>query len=316
MDPLLNNREVATVAWAAVLALFALRSEKVRQSAAAVFRSLVHPKLLTVLAASAGYTAFVVWGLSRWGLWSTSLAKDSVVWFAFTAFTLLLGSTDKVSGRELVVRTTVRTWKVVAIASFLVSEFPFSLGVELLFVPALAFVVMIGAVAKYEKDAEAVVSLADFITAFAGLVMVGFALYSAWVGWEKFGTSASLIKFTHPFVLSLAFVPVLFLVAVLSAYEQVMVLTKFRGGESGSDFARQAWWMLAKTCGLSLAKLRHLLTVERWGLISARGRDDLQAVIESAFGPEGSFENADDESTDDELVDDESAEDSFEDEKR
>lgn len=292
MDPLLNNREIATVVWAAVFVLLALRSEDVRKSMGGVFRSLLRTKTLLVLVVSAGYAAAVIWGLSLLGLWSASLVKDSVVWFVFTAVVLLLGSADRVSGRELVVRATVRTWTVFAVVSFLVSEFPFSLGVELLFVPALAFISMLGAVAKHEKGAEVVARLTDSVSSIAGWVMIGFAFHSAWVGWEKFGTSASLIKFTHPFVLSVAFLPVLFSISVLSAYEQVVILTKFRGGESEPGVARRDWWTVVKACGLSLARLNHLQTVERWGLISARSGEDLRAVVQSAFGPGGSFERA------------------------
>jgi hypothetical protein len=84
----LSNREIATLVWLLIFAVWAFSYAKVRQSFVHVLKAFCAPQILISLAVAFTYIAASIFLLSAVGIWEWASLKTSVLWgmtFAFVA---------------------------------------------------------------------------------------------------------------------------------------------------------------------------------------------------------------------------------------
>ena len=88
---MLNNREWATLIWAAGIFLPLIVRKEVRSSVRGILRTLLSPQLLIPLLIMVGYVVGEVWLGYKAGFWRSDLVKDTIVWFMVAALALFFG---------------------------------------------------------------------------------------------------------------------------------------------------------------------------------------------------------------------------------
>ena len=134
-EPLLTNRELASLILLAALIVLALASSgrgDVLRSVGNLLSILVEPKIFipTFL-----YVAAILGALipaSRLGLWEPSLWKTTVTWLLVSGIGLLFSLNKAIEEPGFFRRAFVRTLSAVAIVEFIANLEPFPLWAELL----------------------------------------------------------------------------------------------------------------------------------------------------------------------------------------
>ena len=85
-----NNREIATAIWLTIFAIWGLTKTDIRDSIAGVIRAFLHWKIVTCVAAMALYVTTIVALLAMTRLWQPGMIKDTLLWFSFTAFAMVM----------------------------------------------------------------------------------------------------------------------------------------------------------------------------------------------------------------------------------
>lgn len=227
-----NNREIAVAIWAVFLAAVAATKPTLRAAFADLAKAFGHWLILVPLALTGCYIALVVYGLTKVGLWDASQVKNTLLWGFSVAAALLFRVMRSV--RDPQFRFSAFCKEVIAdnlqlivLLEFIVGFYTFTLPVELVIVPVASLVLVTKMYASTKEKYAAVARLMDILlVAFGGTLL----LHAAWqliANFSSFATRGTLNEFTLPPLLSLLFMPFLFLAGLLANYENVFVRLRF-----------------------------------------------------------------------------------------
>lgn len=164
---MITNREIATVVWLVIFLVVSSTKAEVRASFSSLARAFFRIKIVVPLLLFAGWLASWVWLADKAGLWEPYLLKDTATWFAVSGLVLLMNA-NRVAEDEQYVRSTIRsTFQVSVILGFFLNIITFSLIVEFLLLPIMAFLVMATTLA--ERDVQLARSKRLFEVLLAGI---------------------------------------------------------------------------------------------------------------------------------------------------
>lgn len=282
----LNNREIATLVWAAVaLIAFGLKREG-RAAMGGVLKAFFQPLLLAALAIATLWIGGCVALMAREGLWEVANLKTTIVWAATFAFVTMfdiekIGKPGFAGG---IVRDTINaTVLVVFVAEFAT----FTLFGELVFVPFLVLLSLLRAVAATKAELATVRKLLDSLAVLVGLGLLAYSVYRIAQEFAEFAQRSTALEFTAPILLSLLFLPFIFVFGLWVTYERVF--SAFIYAVPDAQLRRYARWRGMLTFGLDLEGL------DRWrnALVRIRPatREELDASLTGIRAAQGREKN-------------------------
>jgi len=286
VNNLFNNREISTLFWLSVLAVWALRQEHLRQSFARIPKAFWKWRIVVLTLFLMLYVAACAYGMNRIGLWNPSHLKGTLLWFLGSGYVMFVQLLGEERNLGLLREIGFKCFKLILVMEFLIGMYVFSLPVELVFVPFLSLVVMMKAIAdtEVEKDYRAVQKLLDGILIIIGFVLVYHTVREAASEPGRLLASKTLKDFALPIWLTLSFLPVLYLGKLAAMYQVLFVRISFLINHD-ERVQRYVKWKTLLLCRLNVWRL------ERWGrylptkLCFIEDRDDVQNVIRR-FGEE------------------------------
>lgn len=215
----LNNRELAIGIWVGVFIAAVSVHQAVRDGLYAVVRILFSRVILASLIIASIYIVSCIALLATFGMWDWSNLKTSLVWAITFAFVTMF-DVNRVSKDSTFYKETVRDILGATAAIIFVAEaYTFSLLAELMVVPIVAFAAMMQAFAEKQSEHKIVGEVMGWIVVIAGLSYVVYGANQAYANVEVFATFSTLREFLVPILLSVMFLPFIFLLSVYVAYE-------------------------------------------------------------------------------------------------
>ena len=223
----LDNREIATACWLTTAILLCLLKSQLRRSIAEVVRAAVAPQLLSIFAFAAVAQLLATYGLWKIGLWAPSQAKITVIWIGIGYFPFV-SQALKFRDQPTTLRTQLRSvLKVTLLVEFFVNLYRLPLLLELAFVPLMVILRLFVAVSERDPNRMPANRFFLSITVAVGLIVAAYSLYEAYrAGWGQFTPNLAR-DFIVPIVYGLLSIPLIWLVALYSAYEEVFVRVPF-----------------------------------------------------------------------------------------
>lgn len=274
----LSNREWAYLVWVVAFIGYALIKDKKRQLAAGIRNILCaffEPKIFIVLAFASIWITFCVCMLHYIGAWEISNIKTTLLWAVTFAFVTLF-DIGRISEDEIYFRKTVRdTLGAMAAITFIAESYSFSFAIELILIPFLVVITGIHILSEKKPEHASVHKLAGAILAVIGVVYIGYGLYMAGNDFQAFATLNTLRDFLLPIILSLLFLPFLYVVSVIVSYELTFV--RLHWALKDSDLRRYAAFWAIINFRFDLKGLR------RWkrhiGIFPPENRKDIKNSI-------------------------------------
>jgi hypothetical protein len=234
---LFNNRELATVLWLFVGAVALLFSETIRTSLGSIARLLVEPFLLATLLSLVVYLAVLGWAGHGVGIWSTDLISETIWWFVGTALVLLVNVNDALKERRFFRRVALQTMGITLLLDFFMNDlFVLSFPFELLLLPVLTFLGLLSLVAQRDPASREVASATGCLQAAAGFSIAAFVVFKVSTNLDQVTTEAHLLELLLPVWLTVSFLPFVYVVSVLVAYDSAFrrIDWSLRGQQGGS----------------------------------------------------------------------------------
>lgn len=280
-----NNREIAIAIWFLVLLLVASFQPTIRYSALKVIldvlRAFSRPKTLIWLGFIILYVSGIVAVLYVANFWDTSLLKDTIFWFCFTGVVLAFRYYTSTSQESVFTRIVVDNIKIIIIIQFLINFYTFSLVVELMLMPVIAFLALI-ALADELPDADGMHSVISMIAVLLQIVIVmvilSFAIFKVASDYETFVSIDIFRKILLASVLSISFSPFIFLSLVIRNYDQLFVRLKM-GPEKDGALKRYAKRRIILHCGLSRFRTQEFLSAHAMDLMRIQSRNDVDRLL-------------------------------------
>lgn len=217
----LSSREIAVAFWIITFVVFALSVKGVRESAWALVKQALFTKLILVWLSLAAYAVLLVLALRSLSLWTTDLVKDTLIWFVFSALTYPFQFHDPQKVPR-VFRVLFRdSLSVLIVVEVLVETYTFSLPIELVLVPLVTLLAMMGAVTELREEHRPVAKFLGIIQALFGFVILIVVIVRAARDPEH-GFVGALISSLIVVVLSLACWPYIYFLRLFFAYEGML----------------------------------------------------------------------------------------------
>lgn len=271
----LNTREIATLIWLGIVVTILLVMPTMRQPLGGLLRAFTQRKILQVLAFFALYVGAMIWFLHAIRIWDWDQLKNTIIWTFSVALLAVLRSNNIPDEPGYFRKWITENFEVVAFIQFLITLYTYPLWVELLVIPLVTL--LTGMIAAGERDPKTR-QTASVLTNTLALFSVGFfglALVMTVADFWNYATIQTWRDFYTPILLTLVFLPFIFVLYVLMSYENAFVRLFFVIKDK--KLRRCAQWCAILAFGPNVDLMR------RWqrhvALHRPQSKDDVKAGI-------------------------------------
>ena len=275
----LNGREKAVIVWFLIFLFWALSQKNIRTSMLGVLKTFFQKKIITVFLAMFVYIFFIILLFSKLQIWNASLTKDTGFWILGSAFVLLMNVNNATQDDHHFKKILIDNLKLILVLEFIITLYSFNFWIEMLFVPVMFLIVAMGAVAEIKKEYLPVKKLIDYILSFIGIFLIIFAISKVIGDYQGFLTANNLRSFVLPPLMTLAYIPFLYIFALIMAYEMLFVRLDIflKNDKKLAGFAKQKIFRL---CFLNLGKLNRFAKESTSDLLNLRDKNGILNLVE------------------------------------
>ena len=153
-------------------------------------------------------------------LWDFSQLKSTIIWSLSVAIISLLRSNQIPEGPDYFKQAVRDTINLVIVLEFVFGFYVFPLAGELILVPVSVFIGVLKGFSSTKKEYRVAEKFIDSIFVIYGVLIIAFAAYKLWTGFDYFATMQTFRDFYTPPLLSLLFLPYLLGLSTLMVYER------------------------------------------------------------------------------------------------
>ncbi|MDD5222401.1 MAG: hypothetical protein PHE84_00290 [bacterium] len=187
-------------------------------------------------------------------MWSVIFIKDTIIWATGTAFVLLINIEKVNKETSYFKKLFIDNFKFVLFFEFIINLFTFSFIVELILFPLILIIVVLNAISGTKKEFESVKRLTDYILALLGLIIFSYILIKTINDLGNITSIDNLKSFLLPILLTITYIPFLYIFALFITYEELFMRIKFfiKDNKELNKFVQKRILYL---CNLNLYKL-------------------------------------------------------------
>ena len=255
-----TTREVALAFWLTITLIVLLIVENIRKNIIIFIKRLITIKIIIFYLIPIIYSIFFSFCLYECllntDLWRTEYTKSVLFWTFFSGLPLC---TYVVSGgleTGYFKKMVLDGFRFTVFVEYLTGLFTFNLFVEIIILPIFSIFFLLHDFTKTEEEYSELKTLFSIII---GFILIG---YFAFTGIVAYSTYQSLdiieviIGFSIPIILSIMFIPIIYLFALYAKYELIICKMKIKNYD-GKNIEIFRIIKIFHACGLSYKKLNH-----------------------------------------------------------
>ena len=221
-----STRELSVILWGIAFLVFVIWRQEVLNSILNLIKVFVSKSILTYTGSMFLYVASNIVLLNRVGFWDSSMLKDTIIWFSTVALVMFINIT-KINNIGYFMNVLKDCAKGTLILEFLVNLYTFNIFIELIFIPIITLLVLTREYAKYQKENIQVHMFLDRSISFIGYLILLFVIYKSVVSYSTLFTIAHLKDLLLPILLTILFLPFIYIFTLYCNYESLFVRIKF-----------------------------------------------------------------------------------------
>lgn len=212
----INNRERAFLVLIIAFIIFCLFKKDIRKSIFGLFKKDLI-KLYVIYLFINIWVVSILWKI--W-FWNINLIKDTII-FVFGSWFILFVNINEIGNRRDYFTKKIKNYiTFVAIFAFIINNYSFNFWVELLMWSIIIVLVWISVVAGNQKQNQ-VKTFADIIIWIIAFLVVVFTINSILKSNESISKLINVNEFLLPILLTLLYIPLLYLFKIYSVYESL-----------------------------------------------------------------------------------------------
>lgn len=215
----LNSREWAIVIWSTVILVFLSFSKASNQkNVKNLLKTFlkVTPFIILILT----YIACTVFILYRLNLWEWNQLKNTIIWTVSFGFLSIFKLESIEKGKSFFVKALLDNFKLFTILQFLVGLYTFNFFLELVFIPIISTIAFLTVISEHKKIIILQRPLNKML-ALIGIVLILLSILNICFDFGKFATINNLLDFAVTPLLTLLFIPFIFLTMIYSSYRHI-----------------------------------------------------------------------------------------------
>lgn len=254
MFEVFSTREVVGFIYVGIFILYVLCHKQTRKSMVDVIKCACKVKLIIPFALMIIYTILLVRLFRRTILWDVIYIKDIVIWVLFVGIPYSYNAVSKGDEKHYFRNLFMDNIKFIVLIEFFMGTFTFDFWIELLLQAGIIFLTLLHVVSGLKEETKRVQKLLDVVLAMVGFVVLYYTIKAAMGAYTDVEPIELIVSFMIPIVLSVAFIPCAYLLALVAKYETVFMRMGFKEPKDKSiRLKRHVKIILA--CGLRYKKL-------------------------------------------------------------
>lgn len=274
-----NNREIAILIWTLIALAWVSYQKNIRMSILSVLFCLRQKKIIVIFISMLVYVILIVFLLYKIEFWDISMTKDTLIWLFGIAIVMLINFDQANGDKQYFKKMVLDNFKLILVIEFVVNLYVFNFVVELIMVPMLSIIVLMGAVAGTQKEYMVVEKIMNSILAIFGICFILFSCFSIANNFQNFATINNLYSFILPIILTIVYLPFIYFIALYAEYENIFVRLDLLLNHDKvlARFAKQRILIL---CFINLRKLNRFSSKGIMKLAGSDNRDDVLCIIQ------------------------------------
>lgn len=223
------------------------------------------------------YSILVIYILYSVDYWNHSMVKDSISWFLMTGLVILFNFNNAGKNKNYFTDIVKDSLKFTLILEFVINAYNFSLSGEFLFIPAIALISFLLGITITNPKYRLVDNFFKIILAFFGLALLILSMVQIVTQIQVYLNYYSFRLFLLPVILSISFIPFIYLFAVYMNYGILFARLKF----IISDYKLLNYTRIRSIlkCDLRLKKIKLLISLIMKELNSGVTKNEIKNII-------------------------------------
>lgn len=223
----LDSRELATAIWIGIFIVWRLTKPGIRKGFGSALSAATARPIAIALFLSIAYLAATTAILHHFEAWTLKQFKITTLWFVFAGIPALADTPEISRNPNFLKTAAAKNLKLSLILDFFINLFKLPLLGELVFVPSIALLGGLLAIAQSDDKYAYVQKLLNGVLIFIGLGFLAFESYKFITSFDSIANLDTLRDFALPIIYNIAFIPFLWAMSVYVAYESVFIRLKF-----------------------------------------------------------------------------------------
>lgn len=255
----IDNREWSLLTWILMLVLSLILNTPTRKPVLRLLALMVTGYFVTVILLFIAYTMAMILVLQKAGFWELSLAKDSIIWlFSFAIFSIFKFEEKRKGYLDYLKSVLVSSLKLTVFIQFVANFYVMSLIAELVFIPIATIIICLVLFSEHLQEKDAKYEAATKLFNFFLVLILGIVLFKASLSFisspMELLSLYSLKRVALPIILTILFIPVMYIVDLYLFYEILSVRLNTLFWKNKKLF-RYARWRVLFLCGASIDKV-------------------------------------------------------------
>ena len=255
MFELFSTREVASGVYLLLLLLWLISKKDGARAVIALLKTVFKPIVIIPVLCLLGYAALLVYGLHFVPFWEWALLKDVVIWVLFVATPICFKAGTRKNKDYPFKQMVIDNFLWSAFLEFFVGAFTFSFLAELIILPIFTFITILKDYDRENPMHKQYQKVFDGIATVAGLLLLAFTVKEAVNTIANDDTIGLIVSFAVPAIFSVAFLPVVYALAVKAKYHDLFVRLYIRNYMSKDGLSPKKRSVFF-ACGLSYRKIQ------------------------------------------------------------
>lgn len=219
-----SSRELAFMTWSVIVLIWICFSQKLRHSLSNILKAFFAIKLQVLFIGGYIYLGLILILIMGYIHWDNVLIKDCIIFILVTSIAMIGGAIKQKRVRNNIFDTV----KATTIIAFYINVFTFSFIIEFVLLPVIVFLSMTAAYAKSSINPEEN-RVGCLLESFINCIYLGIIIYG---GINIYQNPSIIIQeqsvnsLILPIILTVCFIPYLFVVKLYSAYEYFLIRLK------------------------------------------------------------------------------------------
>lgn len=263
------------IVWLGVFLVWAFSIGEVRKASVEIVKMALAWKIVFCVSMMAAYVAMVILALRTVGLWNMGSLKATVLW-TLTVAVAMVFEVRLITDDERYFQKAVRDgFKVSVVLEFIINLYVLSFPLELLLIPTTIILACMLVLAESKDEFKSMRAPLNSILALIGLGLLAYAAHRVYADFQSFAQLSTLTEFLLPILLTMVFLPFLYILATVVSYENLFVRLRFLMNDP--ELRRFTRVQLLRKFGLDFRNLN--LWAKRFGHDRPRTRKEVLTSI-------------------------------------
>jgi hypothetical protein len=252
-----NNREVVLFIYLVVFIIWTFSNKQIRKSIFNLLETLSDKRILLSILAILIYVSIIIYGLYSIKIWDITLLKDTIYWTFGVGFIMMM-NTNKVIQEDNYFKNLLKdNFKLLLVMEFILGLYVFGFFIELLLAPIVIFFSILLVMSETSTKYYQVKNFLQIVFGIAGIAYLFFSLYKIYQDFTEFASFGTLKSFLFPILMTIIFLPFIYLYTLFTQYESLFVRLGFSLKDNNA-LLQYAKKRILSEANISITKIRKI----------------------------------------------------------